>query len=40
MLIQDLLITDGTGYGILYEWNKSNSCKGKLLMKQDLNWNV
>jgi hypothetical protein len=36
MLIHDLLKTDGTGYGILYEWNKSNSCKGKLFMIQDL----
>jgi hypothetical protein len=36
MLILDLLITDGTGYGILYKWNKSNSCKGKLFMKQGL----
>lgn len=37
MLVQDLLKTDGTEYGITYEWKKSNSNYGKLCMIQSIN---
>lgn len=37
MLVLDLLKTDGTEYGITYEWNKKNPSYGKLCIVQSIN---
>lgn len=37
MIVLDLLKTDGTEYGITYEWNKKNPKYGKLCIVQSIN---
>ena len=37
MIVLDLLKTDGTEYGITYEWNKKNPSYGKLCIVQSIN---
>lgn len=37
MIVLDLLETDGTEYGITYEWNKENPSYGKLCIVQSIN---
>lgn len=37
MIVLDLLKTDGTKYGITYEWNKKNPSYGKLCIAQSIN---
>jgi hypothetical protein len=36
MIVLDLLKTDGTEYGITYEWNKKNPSHGKLCIAQSI----
>jgi hypothetical protein len=37
MIVLDLLKTDGTEYGITYEWNKKDPSYGKLCIVQSIN---
>lgn len=37
MIVLDLLKTDGTKYGITYEWNKKDPSYGKLCIAQSIN---
>jgi glucan phosphoethanolaminetransferase (alkaline phosphatase superfamily) len=37
MIVLNLLKTDGTEYGITYEWNKKNPSYGKLCIVQSIN---